>query len=708
MTERIQKLTALIKHTDIFGEQTAVEYDPMDLALPTAVFNAKRITEFILAQKPYLTDSNRFPGVLHYYNAGVPGDLFSRVGHSACGAAIQEFYCKHRDNLVVFEWQHSTPDYEKIIRFGVEKLLWDIAFSKETHKYEKDKLDFLSGVEIVCKGVTERAARHAEVYRAAAKETADKTRKDELNALADALENVPAKPARSFYEGLIDIIFCFSYLPDSIGTIDRFLYPLYKQDIDNGTLTREQAKDLIQEVFTYICAFTPYNCVNNDRGAECHFAIGGYTEDGEDGYNELSDLIVEALMDLDTLRPQISLRWTKKTPFEVLEHLLKCERDDKYKRLAFVSDEPHIPSFEENLGINRSQAVRYTMVGCNEPAFQGSVWYGGTTANIARSIEKTLYEHEAEAVGCESFEEFFSLYRAVLKSELDEIIRYDNAFNEMRAKDINVLSAFLFNGCIESGVSPTQCGTEIKIGGANLMGLTTVIDSLSIIKQFVYDEKQISMECLIDTLKQNWQNNPVLHTKIMKTGKFFGNSYPLSDEMAARFTTTLWELTTHKRLDNGAHILFGTLAGYHPHFAFFGKTTRATPDGRYDGETFVVGSGQGRGKDREGIAALLASVAKMDPKGILCGPFVCNLMVDEALVKNDAYFAKLCKTIETYFKQGGMHVQLNYLSAGELKDALEHPENYQSLRVRVSGYSGTFVKLEAGIQDEILHRTLER
>lgn len=239
MTERIQKLTALIKHTDIFGEQTAAEYDPMDQALPTAVFNAKRITEYILAQKPYLTESNRFPGVLHYYNAGVPGDLFSRVGHSACGAALQEFYCKHRDNLVVFEWQHSTPDYEKIIRFGVEKLLWDIAFSKETHKYEKDKLDFLSGVEIVCKGVTERAARHAEAYRAAAKETADKTRKDELNALADALENVPAKPARSFYEGLIDIIFCFSYLPDSIGTIDRFLYPLYKQDIDNGTLTRE-------------------------------------------------------------------------------------------------------------------------------------------------------------------------------------------------------------------------------------------------------------------------------------------------------------------------------------------------------------------------------------------------------------------------------------------------------------------------------------
>lgn len=71
-------------------------------------------------------------------------------------------------------------------------------------------------------------------------------------------------------------------------------------------------------------------------------------------------------------------------------------------------------------------------------------------------------------------------------------------------------------------------------------------------------------------------------------------------------------------------------------------------------------------------------------------------------------FEKLCKTIETYFKQGGMHVQLNYLSVGELKDALEHPENYQSLRVRVSGYSGTFVKLEAGIQDEILHRTLER
>lgn len=157
-----------------------------------------------------------------------------------------------------------------------------------------------------------------------------------------------------------------------------------------------------------------------------------------------------------------------------------------------MSDEPHIPSFEENLGINRSKPCATPWSAATNRPFKAVCGTAERPQILPDQLKKRCTNTKREAVGCESFEEFFSLYRAVLKSELDEIIRYDNAFNEMRAKDINVLSAFLFNGCIESGVSPTQCGTEIKIGGANLMGLTTVIDSLSIIKQFVYDEKQIS------------------------------------------------------------------------------------------------------------------------------------------------------------------------------------------------------------------------
>ena len=158
-------------------------------------------------------------------------------------------------------------------------------------------------------------------------------------------------------------------------------------------------------------------------------------------------------------------------------------------------------------------------------------------------------------------------------------------------------------------------------------------------------------------------------------------------------------------ISNGEHILFGTLAGYNAHYAWFGKETKATPDARFDGEEFMVGVGQSRGKDREGIGALLSSVAKMQPSGILCGPYLLNLMVDEMLIRKDEYFEKRVDQIETYFKMGGMHIQLNYVSAEELLEAKKMPEKYNSMKVRVSGYSGIFVTLGEDIQNDIINRT---
>ena len=95
----------------------------------------------------------------------------------------------------------------------------------------------------------------------------------------------------------------------------------------------------------------------------------------------------------------------------------------------------------------------------------------------------------------------------------------------------------------------------------------------------------------------------------------------------------------------------------------------------------------------------------MDESGILCGPFVCNLMLDEALIRNDDHFDKTAHMLETYFRMGGLHVQLNYVSREELLAAREHPEQYGHLRVRVSGFSGTFTLLEESIQDDIMRRT---
>ncbi|MCQ2386094.1 MAG: formate C-acetyltransferase/glycerol dehydratase family glycyl radical enzyme, partial [Clostridia bacterium] len=143
-----------------------------------------------------------------------------------------------------------------------------------------------------------------------------------------------------------------------------------------------------------------------------------------------------------------------------------------------------------------------------------------------------------------------------------------------------------------------------------------------------------------------------------------------------------------------------------PHAAKFGERTPATPDGRYNGEAFMTGLGQINGKDREGLTALLSSVAGIQPSGIMCGPYLLNVRLDEKLVKNDDYFEKTVDEIETYFRKGGMHIQLNYVSAEELIKAQATPEEYGSLKVRVSGWSGVFVTLDPKLQDDVIRRTV--
>lgn len=117
------------------------------------------------------------------------------------------------------------------------------------------------------------------------------------------------------------------------------------------------------------------------------------------------------------------------------------------------------------------------------------------------------------------------------------------------------------------------------------------------------------------------------------------------------------------------------------------------------------GIGQSEGKDRNGLTALLSSVAKCDPYAILTGPSVTNVLLDEKLVKNDESFEKLVYLFETYFKLGGTHFQLTYVSKEDLIHAKQTPDKYKNLRVRVSGFSDYFVFLNEGLQDEIIQRT---
>lgn len=717
MNERIEKLAKLSRERDMIPVTVAVSYDSADYALPEAIFNAKRIIEYINAQTVFISDTNRFTGMLRYYSekasSEVPADSFTRINHSNNSIANRFYYNsinnynKYREKLVAKEWQHSTANYKNLIDNGIDSVLNKIAFYKEKYRFEKQKYEFLEAEEIVCNGIIKWANKCADECEKAAGNCANEQRKTELITLANTMRKVPQKPAESFYEGLCTMLFCYYFLPDSIGTMDRYLYKLYKKDIDSGVLTRDEAKELLQEFFIYLSNYTPPNSFNSDKSAECHFTVGGYLENGEDGFTDLTKLIVEAIMGIDTRRPAVSLRWTKKTDFNNFKFYFDCQRKDKNNRFAIVNDEPRIKSLMNISGFSWSEAITYTMCGCNEPAFPGAMQCGTTTGNIVRSLVNTLYERTDEVIKAQNFDEFFAIYSEELTKDIDRMIYYNDLFDKMCMKDCNVLSAFMMNGTIEEGRSHTQGGGEKRFGQLTALGTTNVIDSLSIIKQFIFDEKRTNMAHLIDVMKNNWETDIDLHTEIMREGKFFGNGYKLSDEMARRFTTELYNITKNKCTIRGTKIVFGNLEGYHPHTAHFGKMMPATPDGRFDGDALTVGSSQTKGKDREGLMALLQSIAQMDPTGVLCGPVVTNVMFDKNIINDDEKFETVCRMVETYFQMGGLHLQLNFTSKEELLAARKTPEDYKHLKVRVSGYSANFVTLQEVIQDDIIKRTTQ-
>lgn len=705
MNDRIKKLAEKTVKGEMFVNPVKTEYDRCDYFLSPVKMSCKRVCEYILNQEPLIVEESCFTGLITF-DGSVEGDIFSRAGHKNFSVAGSLFYNKPIDNLVTFEWQHSAGDFGKIINRGLKGIKEDIELSKKNHAEDEKAIEFLETQTDFCNTVIAWAHKCSDRADAAAEKTNNEDYKRNLTNLSKGLKKVPENKAESFFEAVLSLYVCYSYVPDSIGLIDRYLYPYYKGDIEAGTLTTEDAKAYLQELFLMLQARIHKSSDRFYRGGESHFCIGGYLENGEDGFNEFSRLIVDSLMELPTWIPQISLRWTEKTPHEVLRYMLDCERKDPNKRIAFVNDTPRIKGLMKYNNISYEEAVNYTMIGCNELALPGGIVFGFDQMNILRSVENTFFNRSNDIINAERFDDFFNIYKEELFNDLQKADEICEGLQNIRNRDTNIVSNIFINGCIENAKSISPESAQFLSVGI-LIGLPNVIDSLSVTKQFVFDKKLCSMSELVSAVKSNWEGYEDLRALIMNEGYFFGNDDECSNKIANRLFETLAEWNdTHYYL--GKKRMFGNLVGYNEHHKFFGNSTKATPDGRFDGDMLTFGIGQGGGKDREGLTALLNSVAKCDPYSVLTGPSVTNIMLDEQLIKKDESFEKLVYMFETYFKMGGTHFQLTYVSKEDLISAQKEPEKYKNLRVRVSGFSDYFVLLNRGLQDDILLRTEKR
>ncbi len=692
MTQRIEKLAKAALVQDAYSP--AVEYTPDKHE--TAEDIGRAIAHYLSLQPmecregELLADRYRFFGL-----KGVP-TCFYRCLFGARGSYWVGHNMGHpTDGLFYFGWTHVALDYGYVLQNGLRVYIDRIAASERVHAGDREKEDFLCGMRLCLNGIIARYEAYATVVRKHADEALG-TRRAELLRLADTLARVASKPAESFFDAVQLTWILFLLAPDSLGRIDQYLLPYYRADKEKGILTDAEAFELLEELFVRVHETQFYN-KGLDISGHNHLVVGGYLQNGEDGFNELSKLILEAIADLPTYRPQASFRYTKKTSQKTMRYI--TEMNKRSQLIVFVNDEPRIDGMV-SCGIDRKDAVEYTVIGCNEWAITGRSKLDLAHISFVHALESAIYNHKAPA----TFEEFYALFEKELALDFAAIVdEYGNYFRACHG-DNNVLTSLFHDDCIENATTYATTGARYYGLTMSFNGVSNVADSLSVIKQFVYEEKRFSYEELLTALQDNWQGHEDMRAQILRDAHFFGNDDDYADDLACRILDSVYAIREQTQRPYIKNLIVGSFVGAtHPNIVL-GRKTKATPDGRFDGEEFTMGISQTGGRDKNGITALLKSIAKLD-YGKFCGCVVSNLKMDKAMADTEEKLDRLAAMYHTFLMLGGMQLQINYLSTEELLAAQREPEKHKNLMVRVTGYTGYFTRFDTALQNDIIKRT---
>ncbi len=674
MNERIKALAQKVMAGDLYLPTTYVPYDSAWDADPEPVRIGKGLQALFRALPVRAVGGDRLTDGFRIHGTPLAGCVYLRTNHKSW----ESFFYGHSDympnHLAMVDYHHFCSDYRTIINEGFVSRLPRIRAARERFADDPEKLAFLDGIEIALDAVRELCERYG--------------------------QRVPYAGATNFREAVEALWMTFLLMPDSVGRMDSVLYPFYKHDIDAGLLTKEEAEDYIGELLIKIFAFAGKDA---DRSGDTTMVIGGYVMDENgnlhDGFTELSEMILRIRAALPIWRPQVSFRYTKETTPEVMQFV--TEMNAKCSDIVFTNDETFLAAFDR-LGFDRRDAVDYTKIGCNEWAIMGRSNTGSDGFfNVMAALEELLHFNAERAAQCENFEDFYQLFLHYQSQSVNFMCDLADKFAEANAGDINILSSLIIEGCIETATSVTAGGAKYNASCWAAVGIVNLADALSVIRQFVYLEKRITMAALCRALKEDFRGHETLRAEILRDGHFFGNNDDFVDTLVNRLIHELDALANRRKPRKGGRYLFGCYIGYNAAHISMGARTRATPDGRKSGDAFTAGITAAPGRDKNGITAFLSSAGKLDYE-TLCAPLAVNLRLDANM---KSHTDKLAALYTGYLRMGGLQLQPDYLSAEELRDAQEHPERWCHLRVRITGFTGFFVKFGREQQNEVISRT---
>jgi pyruvate formate-lyase/glycerol dehydratase family glycyl radical enzyme len=612
---------------------------------------------------------------------------------------------------------HFLPNYEKIIKIGVEGYLKEM---------EGKNGDFHEASRIACEALLILADRFAAESQRLSVQEKDKTRAAELKDIADICRKVPMHPAATFHEALQSLWFAHMAAnmeglnsAISFGRIDQYLYPYYKADLEAGRITPDKARELL---LLFSAKAVEHVFLLSERTSQYHGGylvvqaaiVGGVDREGNDAVNDLTYLFLDVMEQFGLRDPNYQARVHKDCPQPYLRRVVDVAR----KGIGFpalFSDEATIGALTSH-GYPLEEARNYGIVGCVEPALPGKSFFSTDAGlfNLPLCLELALNRGRrfgklrrlgAATADPESFTNIDQVIEA-FRTQVDFMVARmigDLQMMEKGNRDYHPtpFSSMLVDGCIESGKDVTAGGAIYNSSGVQGVGVADVADSLAALDEIVFRQKKYSMKEVRDALLTNFGNAPVLRAQLQNAPKF-GNDNNLPDGYA-NLTAGIFHdaLAKHKNTRGGNYV-----PGFYSvtcHVAF-GKRTPALPSGRAAGEPLASSLGPSNGKDRLGPTALLNSVARVDSRLAMNG-YALNLRFDPVTVAGDKGVNILSSLVKGFFSQGGMEMQLNILDPQTLEDARRNPGKYPGLVVRVAGYCAYFDDLPDSAKAEIITRT---
>ncbi|SDN60758.1 formate C-acetyltransferase [Prevotella communis] len=590
-----------------------------------------------------------------------------------------------------------------------------------------DKQQELEAMAISCDAAILFAERHAALAEEKAAKEQNPQRKKELEKIADVCRWVPAHAPRDLWEAIQ--MYWFVHLGtvtelngwDSMnpGHIDQHLWPFYQKGIENGTLTRDKAKELLS------CLWIKFNnqpappkvgVTALESGTYNDFTninIGGVDRNGENATNDLSYMILEIQEELHELQPGLSIHIAQNTPDEFLLEGIKVIRQGHGYPSIFNPD-----TYVQEMvraGKTIEDAREGGCSGCIEVGAFGKEAYLLTGyLNTPKILEITLNNgidpQTGKKLGLEtgdprSFKTFEELYEAWHKQMVYFVnlkLSVNNYIERMFSlyAPATFLSLYI-DDCIEKGKDYYSGGARYNTTYIQCTGLGTITDCFTTLKKHVFEDKRYTMKEMLDACASNWENGEKMRQYIRNHTPFFGNDDAYADTIAVRVYDDLVKAIEGRPNTRGGKTQLNMLSTTCHNY--FGSVCGATPNGRFAHFAISDGTSPAHGSDSHGPTAVIKSLGKLDQTK--SGGTLLNVRFVPQLLKREEDQKKLASLIRTYFKFGGHHIQFNIVDTATLHDAQKHPEEYRDLLVRVAGYSDYFNDMTEQLQNEIIART---